>query len=358
MSVYDAVALFSGGLDSILAIRLIEEQGIKVKCLHFVSPFFGRPDRLACWRRRFGLDVEGVDVGEDMARLLREGPAHGFGKALNPCVDCKILMLRAAARRMPDFGARFIVSGEVLGQRPMSQRRDALHLILKEAGVKELLVRPLSAKLMPPSAAELSGLVDRERLLGIRGRGRKEQLALAARFALPEIPAPAGGCRLTERENALRYWSVLRRAPEPGAAEFYLADCGRRFWSHRGEGPYGLSIGRKEADNAELARRAFADDIFFKLADLPGPLGVGRQFPGRSWPDEAVRDAAAFVASFSPRALRLEEVRIRVRIHGREREERVAPARGTPLAWGERDWETARGEIRARQKAKEREALP
>ncbi|MCL1985315.1 MAG: tRNA(5-methylaminomethyl-2-thiouridylate) methyltransferase, partial [Betaproteobacteria bacterium] len=281
MDSYDALALFSGGLDSILAVRLVEEQGLKIKCLHFVSPFFGRIRQISHWQERFGLDIDTVDVGDAMVRLLVQRPVYGFGKALNPCVDCKILMLREAKARMERYGARCIISGEVLGQRPMSQRRDTLHVILRDAGVQGLLVRPLSARLLPESAAECSGLIDREKLCGIWGRGRKEQRVLAERFALPEIPAPAGGCKLTERENVCRYWPVLRHAPSPSAEEFRLADSGRQFWSNAGEGPYWLCVGRRQSDNECLTRDAFPGDAIFELADLPGPLAVGRQFGSR-----------------------------------------------------------------------------
>jgi hypothetical protein len=348
MNSYDAVALFSGGLDSILAVRLIEEQGLKVKCLHFTSPFFGGARRMQYWQERFGLDIDAVDVGDDMVRLLTQGPAHGFGKTLNPCVDCKILMLREAKARMTDYGARCIVTGEVLGQRPMSQRRDALHLILRDAGVKDLLVRPLSAKLLPASAAEASGLIDREKLCGIWGRGRKEQIGLAARFALPEIPPAAGGCKLTERENARRYWPVLTHAPNPTAAEFHLANSGRQFWSNTGDGPYWLCVGRQQSDNERLARNAFPGDALFRLADFPGPLAVGRQFDARPWPDPVLRDAASFMASFAPKAVRhLETVSVRVSLERHALELDVHPVRETPCAWGERSWEAVREDLRA-----------
>jgi len=348
MNSYDAVALFSGGLDSILAVRLIEEQGLTVKCLHFVSPFFGNARQLPYWQKRFGLDIDAVDVGDDMARLLAQGPAHGFGKALNPCVDCKILMLREAKARMASYGARCIVSGEVLGQRPMSQRRDALHAIMRDADVKELLVRPLSAKMLPESIAETLGLVDREKLCGIWGRGRKEQLALAQRFALPEIPPPAGGCKLTERENARRYWPVLVHAPSPTAAEFRLANSGRQFWSNAGKGPYWLCVGRQQSDNEHLTRNAFPGDALFKLVDFPGPLAVGRQFANKPWPEDVLRDAASFMASFSPKAVRhggLVQLRIYLERHRFELSAR--PARETPCAWGERSWEAVREDVRA-----------
>jgi len=349
MNSYDAVALFSGGLDSLLAVRLIEKQGLKVKCLHFTSPFFGDARRTAYWQDRFGLDIDAVDVGDGMARLLAQGPAHGFGSTLNPCVDCKILLLREAKARMTGYGARCIISGEVLGQRPMSQRRDTLHVILRDAGVKDLLVRPLSAKLLPESAVEASGLIDREKLCGLWGRGRKGQFALAEQFALPEIPTPAGGCKLTDREKARCYWPILAHVPNPAAAEFHLANSGRQFWSNAGTGPHWLCVGRRQDDNERLERTAFPGDALFSLVDFPGPLAVGRQFDAQPWPEHVLRDAAGFMASFAPKAVRWQgTVRVRVSLERHGVELDVRPARETPCAWGERSWEAVREEIRNR----------
>jgi len=353
MSSYDAVALFSGGLDSILAVRLVENQGLKVKCLHFVSPFFGTPRQLSFWRESLGLDIDAVDVGEEMARLLAQRPVHGFGKVLNPCVDCKILMLREAKARVAGYGARCIISGEVLGQRPMSQRRDSLHLILRDAGVQDLLVRPLSAQVLPESPVERCGLLAREKLCGMWGRGRKEQLALAKRFALPFIPAPAGGCKLAEKENACRYWPVLGKSPFPVAAEFHLANSGRQFWSHAGEGPYWLCVGRQQDDNEQLRRNAFPGDALFTLKDFPGPLAVGRQFDKQPWPEEVLLDAASFMASYAPKAVaQAGSVRVGLRLGPRGLDLRVLPLRQTPCAWGERSWEAIRAELRAEARAR------
>jgi hypothetical protein len=201
---------------------------------------------------------------------------------------------------------------------------------------------------LPESAAEASGLIDREKRCGIWGRGRKEQLALAARFALPEIPPPAGGCKLTERENVRRYWPVLAYAPIPTAAEFRLANSGRQFWSNAGEGPHWLCVGRRQSDNESLMRNAFPGDALFKLVDFPGPLAVGRQFADQPWPENVLRDAASFMASFSPKAVRYAEaVQVRVNLRRHTFELGVRPARVTPCAWGERSWEAVREDLRA-----------
>ena len=207
----DVVVLFSGGLDSILAAKVLEEQGLRVCCLHCHSPFFGDPGAVERWSNLYGLDIRTLDVSDDFCAMLRARPAHGFGKVMNPCVDCKILLLRHARLYMESIGARLLATGEVMGQRPMSQRRDVLNAIRRDAGVQDILLRPLSALHLAPTPAEEEGFVDRSRLLGISGRGRKDQLELAKKYQLPEIPTPGGGCRLADKENARRYWPVLSR---------------------------------------------------------------------------------------------------------------------------------------------------
>ena len=343
---YDAVALFSGGLDSILAVKTLEGQGLKIKCLHFITPFFGKPDQLEHWRREYALDVEGVDVGQRFVHMLHARPEHGFGKVLNPCVDCKILMLREARARMEHYGARFVASGEVLGQRPMSQRRDTLNIIRRESGLGDALLRPLSAALLPPVAAELEGLVDRTRLHDIAGRGRAKQLRLAARFGIREIPTPAGGCRLAERENACRYWPLLQHKPQAGPEDFALANIGRQLWAVTPEGAYWLCVGRNAADNAALERQASEGDILFTLRDFPGPLGLAR--PLSRWSTATREDAARVLASFAPHAVRQGgAATVCLRQGTTLREVAVLPARDTALAWATPPWEEVRAAIRA-----------
>ena len=347
-----AVALFSGGLDSILAAKLVEEQGVRVTCLHFVTPFFGSFSRVEHWERVYSLEIRPVDIGEDFVRLLRERPAYGFGSVLNPCVDCKILMLRRARRIMGELGAMCIISGEVLGQRPMSQRRDTLNVIRRDAGVKDVLLRPLSALHLDPTDAELSGRIDRTKLLGISGRGRKEQMALARHYKLKEIPTPAGGCRLAEQENARSYWPILCHVPSPAASDFSLVNAGRQLWNFDA-GAFWLTIGRKQADNDAIMELAGPDDLLFKVKDFPGPVALGR-FMGGEWPAEIVRSAAACVASYSPKAVREYEESseaIAVRVHPGSldapgREVSVVPSRQSPTVWKEYSWQEAQAAIK------------
>ncbi len=338
MKSYHALALFSGGLDSILAAKAITAQGLDVLCLHFVSPFFGKPHLVDHWKAAYGLDIVPVDVSEAFVAMLVAGPAHGLGKTLNPCVDCKILMLRRAKELLPAYGASCIVSGEVLGQRPMSQRLDALNIIIRDSGTKGILLRPLCARHLPPSEAETSGLVDRERLFGMSGRGRKDQLALAREYGVTEIPTPAGGCLLTEQASARRFFPLFTRMGTPTPADFELARVGRQYWA---DGRW-LAIGRNESDNNRLEALSGPDDLVFKVRHLPGPLGVARRHAGALWDEPAVVEAAAFVASFNPKAMATAGP-VRVDVDGFPGAPfTVEPRRDTALPWREPTWEEAR----------------
>ncbi len=334
---YDAIALFSGGLDSILAVKMLEEQGLKVKCLHFVTPFFGKMDMLCEWQKNYALDMDAVDVGEDFVQMLVTRPEHGFGKWLNPCVDCKILMLNKARECMQKYNVSCIVSGEVIGQRPMSQRRDTLNIIRRDSGLSDALLRPLSARLLEPTKAEISGLVDRSRLGAISGRGRKDQLSLAARYGIEDIPTPAGGCRLAEQENASRYAKALIHIKNPDANDLTLAQTGRQYWSHDAKGEHWLSIGRDAESNARLEHLIKPQDLVFRLRDFAGPRAVGRQVS--DWNIDIIKDSASFVASFAPRAVRSGgAVFVRVRQGEQIYEVEVLPMRDTNTRFGEPKW--------------------
>jgi hypothetical protein len=338
---YHCLSLFSAGLDSILAARVLMAQGLRVKCLHFVSPFFGDPGRIPHWERVWGLDIVAVDISGEFTAMLRS-PEHGYGKLLNPCMDCKILMLSRAREIMPRFGAAFLASGEVVGQRPMSQRRDAMNAIARDAGVKGLLLRPLCAKKLLPTTMEESGLVDRERLYGFYGRGRRQQMDLAREFGLTELPTPGGGCLLAEPESARRFWPLLKHLATPTPAHYRLADEGRQYWAEHQGGQYWLAIGRNLAGNERLEKLVAPGDLVFKTRDLPGPLALARPLAG-PWPDAVLTDAAAFFASYSPKAARSGgPVAVSVaEVGGATRTVEVTPNRSTPLGWAEPQWDDA-----------------
>lgn len=341
---YDALALFSGGLDSILACKTIQDQGMTVLGLHFTTPFFGNPDKIPFWREQYGVEVTDVDISAAYVRLLTKGPRFGFGKQLNPCVDCKVTMLSFAKALMADYGAKVLITGEVVGQRPMSQRRDSLNLIKKHADVSDVLVRPLCARNIDPTPVEEAGIVDRGQLRAIGGRGRKEQLRLAREvYGFTEIPTPAGGCSLTEAENAHRYLAVLQAYAQIGkaalAGDFVLAGLGRQFW--RGVGgsePRWLTIGRDQKDNERMRGLVRDTDLVFDVDSFPSPLGLGRQLHARPWDGADVRDAAAFMASYAPKAVKSgEEVDVLVTEGGETTRVTVLPSRGITPPWAEPD---------------------
>jgi len=208
-SVARCIHLFSDGLDSIVALKLLESLGIEVIPVRFCSAFFplrdGRtPQKYKSSKAaKYGIDVLVVDITEDFVGLL-ESPRHGFGNWMNPCIDCRILMYRRAGELMREHGADFISTGEVVGQRPMTQFAHILPMMEREANLQGLILRPLTARHLRPTRPELEGLVDRSKLLDIRGRSRRRQLALAREFGIKEPPQPAGGCLLTDHHYAKR----------------------------------------------------------------------------------------------------------------------------------------------------------
>jgi tRNA-specific 2-thiouridylase len=284
MNKINAIGLFSGGLDSILACRIVAAQGIQVQALKFVTPFFGH-DLLADEARfqqdiltRYKIDAELVDLSEGYIELLRK-PAHGFGKNFNPCIDCKILMLRRARELMEERGASFLFTGEVRGQRPMSQQLDTLQLIEKKAGCQDILLRPLSAKLMPPTLPEQQGLIDRTQLHGLAGRGRKGQLALARELGITDFPAPAGGCVLTDPILAARiqrFYQGLFVIGQEGitAEDICLLLIGRQF---RLPGGHWLVLGRNEQENERLTALRGPEDWLLFMPERSGPVALLRR---------------------------------------------------------------------------------
>lgn len=298
-----ALLLFSGGLDSILAAKLLEKQGIEITCVHFTTPFFGAPEMIPSWKEKYDLNVICKDIDSRFIKMLINYPEHGYGKNLNPCIDCKILIFSEAKKMMIEKGADFLCSGEVLGQRPMSQRKDTLNLIQNKADVAGLLLRPLCARLLQPTLAEEKGLVNRSELLGISGRGRNPQLELAQKFGLSDIPSPAGGCRLTEKENARRYWQLLKLAPMRQISDlekdFKIIANGRAIF-HMKSGNW-MIIGRNRANNQIIAKLAGEQDILLRLQDFPGPLALARN--GANWSGQRLKEAAEIVASYAPAAV-------------------------------------------------------
>ncbi|HRZ67806.1 MAG TPA: tRNA 4-thiouridine(8) synthase ThiI, partial [Candidatus Omnitrophota bacterium] len=217
-----AIGLFSGGLDSIVAAKLVMELGVEVELVRFTTAFFNGPVDSK------GMPLTVMDLTEEFLEILKD-PVYGYGTAINPCIDCKILMLKKAGEYMKKKGASFVFTGEVLGQRPFSQRREAMKIIEKDSGLKGYLLRPLCAKLFPPTVAEEKGLIDRNKLLSMSGRSRKPQMALAKRFGVEEYPAAAGGCILAEKEFESRLGDLMKYDPGFGAGDIELLKHGRHF---------------------------------------------------------------------------------------------------------------------------------
>lgn len=262
-----AIALVSGGLDSTLAAKLIQNQGIEVIGLYFQIPFSISNKTLS----DLGIEVRCVDIKEAFLEIVTN-PRYGFGSKINPCIDCKILMLSKAKELMPELGARFIITGEVLGQRPMSQNRQSLYNITKRAEIEGLVVRPLSARLFPESIPEKEGWVNRNKLLDFSGRGRKPQIALAKKLGIQEYAQPAGGCLLTDPEFAKRLKDLINYH-ELNMNNIELLKIGRHF---RLSKDAKLIVGRNEKENERLVNLAQRNDYLFMPADIAGPVALGR----------------------------------------------------------------------------------
>jgi tRNA U34 2-thiouridine synthase MnmA/TrmU len=244
-----AVVLLSGGLDSTLALKMIADQGIETTALHFSSPFCRCDGKKGCGGNArkasefSGASLRSIALGEDYLEIVRN-PQYGRGKNLNPCIDCRILKFSQAKKIMEEEGASFVVTGEVLGQRPMSQRKNAMNQIERESALTGMIVRPLSAKVMPPSIPEEKGWVDRDKLLAFTGRSRKPQIALASKLGIKDYPCPAGGCLLTD-SNFSRRLKDLMEYSEVNIDEVSLLKVGRHFRLSPG---YKLVIGRNESE--------------------------------------------------------------------------------------------------------------
>ena len=244
-----ALGLLSGGLDSALAAKLLLEQGIEVIGLHLESPTACRSDVREV-AAELGIELRVRAKGAEYLRLLRH-PRWGYGKNMNPCIDCRHFMFRLAAIHLEELGAQFLFTGEVLGQRPMSQTRSAMQLIDREAGLINRIVRPLSALHLDPTQAEREGWVDRTRLLAIKGRGRHDQLALAARFGLTAHQSPGGGCLLTDAHFSGKLRDLFQHTSEDATAmdDLALLRVGRHF---RVAPDLKIVLGRDHAENAAL----------------------------------------------------------------------------------------------------------
>jgi tRNA-specific 2-thiouridylase len=317
-----ALALFSGGLDSILAVRIILDQGIAVEALNFTSPFHTETGKNAGFKseairaaEELNIPIKVMYMGVEFLEIVRR-PRHGYGKGINPCIDCRIYILRKAKEYMKESGADFVVTGEVLGQRPMSQRRDTLRLIDRECGLSGLLLRPLSAKLFEPTMPEVEGWVERERLKAIQGRSRKEQMRLAEELNVKNYPGPAGGCLLTEVSFVSKVKDIFDHCGELDLRDFQLLRLGRHFRINHG---CKMIVGRDEPENNLLEKEVRTGDTTVRWLDGAGPLGVLHGCVD----DEGLEIAGKILLRYT-KAEKGKECTVKAVIDGNERSLRIA----------------------------------
>ena len=311
-----AIALYSGGLDSNLAVLLMLRQNIRVTALYFVHDFGGEPDpndpsetnpyRLA---EKFGFELEVIHLGKKFIDIVVE-PKHGRGGHMNPCVDCKILMLREAKTYMEKVGADFIVTGEVQGQRPFSQLKHQMNLVLRKSELGDKLLRPLCARLLPPTEPEREGLVDRDKLLDIQGRNRKRQISLAGEFGLDDYPTPAGGCLLTDEGYSNRLKDLMQYCENFTPNDIRLLKYGRHF---RLDANTRAVVGRNERENNALAQLVQPGYLVFDAVEAGSPLTLLIGDTG----GENVVTAALLTARYSS-AKNEKAVKIQVRQNDKE----------------------------------------
>jgi len=271
-----AIMLFSGGLDSTLAIKMMQEMGIELFALTFASPFCrcagtGCGKKAAQLAREFKVPYQVVPLLDEYVEMIKK-PKYGYGSGMNPCIDCRIMMFKKAAEKMKELEADFIVTGEVLGQRPMSQNMQAIRTIDRESGLKGYVLRPLSAQHFPPTLPEETGMIDRKALLDIRGRSRKKQIKLITeKYNFDDYACPAGGCLLTDKEFSQRLRD-LKEADMLNLRNARLLMFGRFFPLTKN---YKLIVGRNEKENNVLKSLSAAGDYIFEPQDGKGPTAIG-----------------------------------------------------------------------------------
>lgn len=264
-----ALCLMSGGLDSILATRVVIDQGIDITALIFTTPFFSaeKGEKAALI---LGIPLRVIDITDDFLKMLKS-PRYGFGSNMNPCIDCHTLMVAKAGEIMVKEGFDVLVTGEVLGERPMSQNRQSLNNVTRNSGYEGYVLRPLSAKLLEPTIPEQKGLIDRDQLLSISGRSRKPQIALAKLFGITDYPQPAGGCLLTDPVYSLRLNELFQYAPHPSRFDLELLRLGRHFRLPSGKK---VVVTRNKIEGDQLIDMVRKEDTILTIDPLKGPLAI------------------------------------------------------------------------------------
>ncbi|MDY6881876.1 MAG: hypothetical protein V2J25_15445 [Desulfatiglans sp.] len=309
-----ALCVFSGGLDSMLAAELIRVQGIEVLGLFFETPFF-ESKRARKSALSMDLPIRIVDITERHLEVVK-APKHGYGGNMNPCIDCHALMFRIAGEMLEEEKADFVLTGEVLGQRPMSQNKHALDLVARSSGLDGLLLRPLTARCLQETIPEQKGWVKRELLMDFQGRTRKPQIALARKLHIKDYPAPAGGCILTEKAFSRRLKDLLSHKSSAGPREIELLKLGRHFRI----GPDSkLVVGRNKSENEIIQSLSGDEDLILTTKTVPGPTVL---FSG-DISQEALQISSAITLAYSDAQ---NGVTTDVRVRGRMGEEIVTAA--------------------------------
>ena len=309
-----ALGLLSGGLDSSLAALCLKRQGVEVTTIAFVTPFFGA-SKARHAAEQIGVPLLIHNIGDLHLEMVKH-PQYGYGKNLNPCIDCHAMMFRLAGEIMAKEGFDFLFSGEVLGQRPMSQNLSALRAVANYSGHSDRILRPMSARVLPITPMEEQGLVDRERLLDIQGRSRRRQEALAKEWGLVDYPSSGGGCLLTEKHFSDRLRDLIRHEPSCTVADVELLKTGRQF---RLSARARLAVGRNQQDNERLRELAGEGALLLRCLDFSGPLGVLSGMPDAA----EIATAAAVVAGYGKGS---GEAEVKVMITGAGKECTVAVA--------------------------------
>ena len=264
-----ALAMMSGGLDSGLAAKLIKDQGIEVIAICFKSYFFDEKNAIKMCEQ-IGIRLEVVDFSKEHFEVVKD-PKHGHGKNMNPCIDCHAMMMKYSGELLKKFDADIIITGEVLNQRPMSQNKQALNVVKKESGFSDKILRPLCALNLEPTQMELDGLVDRDKLLKISGRGRKEQIELAKQFGIVDYPSPAGGCKLTEPNYSLRLRRALDKHGDLTKKQIKLLDYGRHFNTESGGE---IIVSRNGEEGEKIKEVLDSTDTVFLPANHTGAMAL------------------------------------------------------------------------------------
>ena len=319
-----AVALLSGGLDSSLAVKIMLEQGIEVEAIAIKTPFCDFDCGKGCGQRvrevadELGIKLKTVYFGEEYIRMLKK-PKYGYGSGMNPCIDCRGMMYNAAKEHMKNTHADFIITGEVLFQRPMSQNSRALHVIEKETSMEGRVLRPLSAKHLPLTDAEKMGLVKRENMCDIKGRSRKGQLTLAKHFGISDPPNAAGGCLLTDPAFSKRVKDIMDHSDDvPTLNDIELLKVGRHF---RLTADAKLVVGRNKTENEVITALATEDDIVIEAKDYVGPSCILRC---KEYDHTLLIRCAAIALRYSD-APKGTNSKVRIIIHGNESELTALP---------------------------------